>query len=103
MTILFKTKKYLALIILKIISMTYVKKLMFEWNVCRLVRIAGGVPIVIMGVREQHWPSVVFGAAFVALGMFTTQCCSAGGCSTPSIKTKRPGREEMVEFEEIKK
>ncbi len=82
--------------------MTYVRKLLFEWNVCRLVRIAGGVPIVIMGIREQHWPSVVFGAAFVALGLFTTQCCSASGCGTSSINTKRPGTADIVEFEEIK-
>jgi len=83
--------------------MIYVRKLLLEWNICRLVRIAGGIPIVIMGLRQQHWPSVVFGAAFVALGLFTTQCCSANGCNTTSIKPVKASATEHVEFEEIKK
>ncbi|MFM9909624.1 MAG: hypothetical protein ACKVOW_09755 [Chitinophagaceae bacterium] len=82
--------------------MTYLKRIVIEWNVCRVVRIAGGIPIMVMGIQQQHWPTIVFGAAFVSLGLFTTQCCSGNACNTSIEKHKKIDLANTTEFEEIK-
>ena len=80
----------------------YLKNLLVNWNVCRLVRIITGVPILVMGIRQSDGPVIAFGAIFTALGLFTTQCCSIGVCTGPPIRQGAADRNNKVEFEEIK-
>lgn len=82
--------------------MAYVKKILFNWNICRMVRIAGGTPILIMGIRQQHWPTILFGAVFIALGLFTTQCCAGDSCLNNPANTYNSEKKGITEFEEIK-
>lgn len=79
---------------------TYWKQLLINWNVCRIVRIIAGVPVMIMGINQHDWSIILFGAAFLALGLFSTQCCASGACYTPTRQTDTP--DKPVEFEEIK-
>lgn len=80
--------------------MNYWNSLLLNWNACRIVRIIAGTPILIMGISRADVPTILFGVIFVALGLFTTQCCTSGACTSP------PGRrgeaEKTVQFEEIK-
>lgn len=79
----------------------YLKQLLVNWNVCRIVRMAGGLLILITGIRQADWPVILFGSAFLAAGLFSTQCCAGGACYTAS--GKQPVNDnKAVEFEEIK-
>ena len=80
----------------------YLKNLLVNWNVCRLVRIIAGVPILMMGIQQSDGPVIAFGAIFTALGLFTTQCCSSGVCSGGPIRSGGTDPNGNVEFEEIK-
>lgn len=78
----------------------YFKQLCVEWNVCRIVRIAGGLPIMLTGIIRHDWPTGLFGAAFIAAGLFSTQCCATGSCG---ISNNSPShKQQAVEFEEVK-
>jgi hypothetical protein len=79
---------------------SYPKQLLTNWNVCRIVRIIAGVPVLIMGIQQHDWSVILFGAAFLALGLFSTQCCSNGACYTPYRQKDNAGK--PVDFEEIK-
>jgi hypothetical protein len=83
--------------------MMYWKTLLVNWNICRVVRLAAAIPILVMGIREHNWTTIVFGAIFAALGLFSTQCCTTSGTcySNSSVRSNRR-REQQVEFEEIK-
>jgi len=79
----------------------WLKQLMVQWNVCRIVRIAAGLPIMIMGIRQSDWPVIAFGAAFLLAGLLSVQCCTADGCTTRyNSKNELP---KHIEFEEVKK
>lgn len=68
---------------------TYWKQLLVQWNVCRIVRIAAGLPIMIMGIRQHDWPVIAFGAAFLLAGLLSLQCCSGGSCSVNTSGNSR--------------
>ena len=78
----------------------WLKQLMVQWNVCRIVRIAAGLPIMIMGIRQSDWPVTAFGAAFLLAGLLSVQCCTADGCTTRYSNKNEPAK--PVEFEELK-
>ena len=80
----------------------YLRNLLVNWNVCRLVRIIAGVPILVMGIQQSDGPVIAFGAIFTALGLFTTQCCSTGVCSGNPIHPGTADPNGKIEFEEIK-
>ena len=80
----------------------YLRNLLVKWNVCRIVRIIAGVPILVMGIRQMDVPVIAFGAIFTALGLFTTQCCSAVACQGPSIRRGGADPNGKIEYEEIK-
>ncbi|HEX5026921.1 MAG TPA: hypothetical protein VFV68_16685 [Agriterribacter sp.] len=61
----------------------YLRQILFNWNVCRIVRIIAGTPILIVGIRDADWPVIIFGAAFLATGLFSIYCCAAGQCPVP--------------------
>lgn len=84
----------------------WLKQLLVTWNVCRIVRIAAGLPIMIMGIRQHDWPTIAFGAAFLMAGLLSVQCCSAGTCNTGrpvgnKIANRLPDDAD-IEFEELK-
>lgn len=78
----------------------YFRNLVFNWNICRITRLIGGIPITYMGITNNHWPSTAFGLAFVALGLFTTRCCATSNCAT-NYSVPAKGREQ-TSYEEIK-
>jgi len=78
----------------------WLKQLMVQWNVCRVVRIAAGLPIMIMGIRQSDWPTAAFGAAFLLAGLLSVQCCTAYGCTTRY--SSKSESSEPVDFEELK-
>jgi hypothetical protein len=77
----------------------WLKQLLVQWSVCRIVRIAGGLPIMIMGIKQHDWPVILFGAAFLLAGLLSVQCCTADGC-TPRYNRNKPAK--TIEFEELK-
>lgn len=81
----------------------YWKSLLVNWNICRVVRLAVAIPILVLGIREHNWTAVAFGAIFAALGLFGTQCCTTSGTCYSNSSVRSNGRvEQQVEFEEIK-
>jgi hypothetical protein len=70
----------------KIIMKTWWKQILFEWNICRIVRIAAGIAVLIVGVNNADWPVMLFGVGFLAAGLFSVYCCAAGACYVPQAK-----------------
>lgn len=79
----------------------YFRSLVFTWNICRIVRIFGSIPFIVAGIKVGHWPTVVFGSVFAALGLFYTRCCASTDCSMDYSQPVKSNR-GTVEFEEIK-
>lgn len=79
----------------------YLRSLLVNWNVCRIVRIFGSIPFIAAGIKVGHWPTVAFGAVFAALGLFYIRCCASNDCTVDYSKPARSSR-NGVEFEEIK-
>lgn len=80
--------------------MIYLRNLVYTWNICRIARLIAGIPITYMGIKQDHWPSAAFGMAFIALGLFTTQCCATGTCD--ARYQERIDQNESASFEEVK-
>jgi len=81
--------------------MTYIKRMLTEWNSCRIVRSIAGFSFIVYGIGVYAWPVILFGSAWLAAGFFSLQCCSSNSCYTPengrSLTVDKP-----VDFEEIK-
>jgi hypothetical protein len=69
--------------------MPYLKQLLVQWNVCRIVRIAAGLPVMILGIRQNDWPVAAFGAASLLAGLLSFQCCSGNSCSVNTTRNIR--------------
>jgi len=81
--------------------MSYAKRLLTEWNSCRVVRSIAGVSFIIYGIQLWQWPVIVFGLAWLAAGLFSLQCCGSNGCNTSANNRSLPV-DKSIGFEEIK-
>lgn len=81
--------------------MTYFKRVLVEWNSCRIVRSLAGLSFIVYGFQLRQWPVIVFGLAWLAAGLFSFQCCTEGNCYTSSNNRSLTAEKE-VDFEEIK-
>jgi hypothetical protein len=81
--------------------MNYWKRILIEWNPCRIVRILAGLPMMIYGISISQLPVILFGAAWLAAGIFSLQCCGGAACTMPRQRTLK-NEWEAPEFSEIK-
>jgi hypothetical protein len=81
--------------------MTYGKRLLTEWNSCRIVRSVAGLSFIIYGIQLHEWPVMLFGFAWLAAGLFSLRCCAGGSCYTTGNSRSLPGS-KPIDFEEIK-
>ncbi len=75
-------------------------KLLKNWNLMRIIRLALGVIIMIQGVQTKEWIFVVLGGLFSIMPLLNIGCCSTGTCNTP--QRKNSGKVEDIHFEEVK-
>ena len=81
--------------------MIYLNRLLTNWNVCRIVRSIAGLSFLIYGIQIHEWPVIIFGLGWLAVGIFSLQCCADGNCQWP--KNDQPTvTGTPVEFEEVK-
>jgi hypothetical protein len=81
--------------------MIYLKRLLTEWNSCRVVRSIAGLSLITYGIQLHEWPVIIFGLAWLAAGLFSLQCCTANSCYTPE-NNRSLSADKPVDFEQIK-
>ncbi|MDR3681175.1 MAG: hypothetical protein P4L41_14505 [Flavipsychrobacter sp.] len=77
------------------------EQLFTNWHLMRIVRLALGIMILVMGIQTKDWVPGLFSIFFLYQAITDTGCCGANGCYVPKQrKTTMPI--EIVEYEEIK-
>ncbi len=71
-----------------------------NWNFMRVLRLAVGIFIIVMGIQTGDWLFVALGAAFSIMPILNIGCCSTQGCATPRLPRKTNTAE--INYEEIK-
>ena len=82
-------------------GMTYGKRLLTEWNSCRIVRSVAGISFFIYGIQLHEWPVIFFGLAWLEAGLFSSGCCAGSSWYNPANSRSLPGI-KSIDFEEIK-
>ncbi len=78
-------------------------KLLNNWHLMRIVRLAIGIWLEIIAFSSHDWPIGFMGAFFLYQAIADTSCCGAAGCNTSySKRTSSIQKTEQIEFEEIK-
>ncbi len=80
------------------------ERLAANWHAMRIMRLAIGLMLLIMGIQSRDWMMGSFSLFFLYQAVTDTGCCSNAGCNTyTQRRTTAPLQEEKtVEFEEIK-
>lgn len=76
-------------------------KLLNNWSIARMVRLAIGLWLAVLGIQSSDWAIGLFGGFFLYQALTDTGCCSSGACAPQHSNTKAEGT-ETIEFEEIK-
>ncbi len=56
-----------------------------NWNISRLLYLAGGILFAVIAVKDGVWWMAIFGLYFVAMSVFRSGCAS-GNCSIHQVK-----------------
>jgi hypothetical protein len=76
-----------------------------DWNLMRMLRVIGGVALVIAGIVKHDTITGAFGLFFAYQGFFNVSCCGGGNCTnsvTDTAKMKQSNETVDVVYEEIK-
>lgn len=76
-------------------------KLLNNWSIVRIVRLAIGLWLAVLGIQSADWATGLFGGFFLYQALTDTGCCGSGACAPPRSQ-KAKGGEETIDFEEIK-
>lgn len=76
------------------------KKILSNWNLMRLLRLAMGVFIIVQGFVDNQWLFVALGGLFSLMPMLNIGCCGVSGCNTPVRKSNK--RLEDISYEEVR-
>jgi hypothetical protein len=80
---------------------TIKQRLLTNWHVMRIVRLAIGVWMLVVAVQTRDWVVGLFSAFFLYQAVTDTGCCGSQGCYAPPVRKAKALTEE-VEYEEIK-
>lgn len=70
------------------------------WTFMRVLRLAGGILIIVQAVQTKQWLFVALGALFALLPILNIGCCGIAGCPVPLPKNNEPS--EIVIYEEVR-
>ena len=76
-----------------------------DWNLMRMLRVIGGVALVIAGIVKHDTITGAFGLFFAYQGLFNVSCSGGGNCANSvsgNIKMKQSNETDDVVYEEIK-
>ncbi len=59
----------------------WISKLMNDWNASRIIRLAFGVGLMVMGFVFRENILVLLGALLTLQGVLNISCCGSGGCN----------------------
>jgi hypothetical protein len=79
------------------------QRLLTNWHLMRIIRLAIGVWLLVVGIQTHDWPVGLFSIFFLYQAVTDTGCCGTQGCYTSASKpaAKREGTED-IEYEEVK-
>ena len=74
------------------------------WHLMRIMRLAIGLMLLIMGIQSRDWMMGSFSLFFLYQALTDTGCCGSAGCNTPRNMQHRHmiQDEATIEYEEIK-
>ena len=80
------------------------QRLLTNWHLMRIMRMAIGLWLLVFGIQAHDWASGLFSLFFIYQGVTDTGCCGAQGCYTPKRRSNNivPQIPEDTEYEEIK-
>jgi hypothetical protein len=76
-----------------------------DWKLMRMLRVIGGIAILITGIVKHDTIIGAFGLFFAYQGFFNVSCCGGGNCANSVIDTakmKQSIETDEVVYEEIK-
>ena len=76
------------------------KNYLKNWNFMRLLRLAMGVYIIVIGVQENNPWFIVLGGMFSLMPLFNIGCSGVSGCNVPEAKSNK--NTGGITFEEVK-
>ena len=65
----------------------------------RLLRLAIGVYIIVLGVQSSEWIFIAMGGLFALMPLLNMGCGSSSGCNVPLSKFKK--KSEDITYEEV--
>lgn len=89
--------------------MTLKQRMLTNWHLGRVMRLAIGLMLLVTGIQGKDWIMGSFSLWFLYQAVTDTGCCGSGGCAPDYRNTSaakgEPGakaNEEVIEFEEVK-
>lgn len=79
------------------------QRLLTNWHLMRIMRLAIGVWLLVVGIQTHDWAVGLFSVFFLYQAFTDTGCCGTQGCYTSAAKpmVKKEGTED-IEYEEVK-
>lgn len=71
-----------------------------NWNFMRLLRLAMGIYIIIIGIQESNIWFGILGGMLSLMPLFNIGCCGVTGCNLSSVKSNK--KMEDITFTEVK-
>jgi hypothetical protein len=77
------------------------QKLFTNWHLMRIMRLAIGLWMLVVGIQTRDWAVGLFSTFFLYQAITDTGCCGSQACNTPSVRKKEEIVSE-IEYEEVK-
>lgn len=71
-----------------------------NWNFMRLLRLAIGIYIIVIGIQENNLWFIVLGGVFSLMPLLNIGYCGISSCNVPETKSNKKTGE--ITFEEVK-
>ena len=76
------------------------KNYLKNWNFMRLLRLAIGIYIIVIGIQESNIWFVILGGMFSLMPLFNIGCCGLSSCNMPVVKSNKTIND--ITFTEVK-
>lgn len=79
-------------------------KLLYNWHLMRLIRLAFGLWLVVLCIKDREWITGLLGAFFLYQAVTDTGCCGSGACYNDKNYKSMESPTNIIEtkYEEIK-
>jgi hypothetical protein len=59
------------------------KKILHNWNLSRIIRLAAGAAMIIYSLQTQQWLFAILGGLLLLTALLNARTCAEGNCRVP--------------------